>query len=108
MPFEAIPEVLWGPILAAAGGDDAARPLLLGLGSSSRRYRGLVRRLLPFSWAASAETWFGPTLPSKRWEYASMRQNSGRAHLERSWVLVRADLTEPEVSESLLSEDDRN
>ncbi len=46
-----IPEVLWGQILAAAGGDDAARQLLLGLGSSSRRYRGLVRRLLPFSLA---------------------------------------------------------
>ena len=51
MPLEAIPEVLWGPILAAAGGDDAARQLLLGLGSSSRRHRGLVRRLLPFSLA---------------------------------------------------------
>ena len=25
-----------------------------------------------------------------------MRQISGRAHLERSWVLSRADLTEPE------------
>ena len=48
-------------------------------------------------WAASVETWFGPTLTSKRWEYASMRQNSGRAHLERSWVLSRADLTEPEL-----------
>jgi hypothetical protein len=47
--MEAIPEVPWGPILAAAGGDDAARQLLLGLGSSSRRHRGLVRRLLPFS-----------------------------------------------------------
>ena len=29
----------------AGGGDVAARQLLLGLGSSSRRYRGLVRRL---------------------------------------------------------------
>ena len=53
--MEAIPEVLWGPILAAAGGDDAARQLLLGLGSSSRRHRGLVRRLLPFSLAVFDE-----------------------------------------------------
>ena len=37
-------------------------------------------------WAASGETWFGPTLTSKRW-----------AHLERSWVLLRADLTAPEL-----------
>jgi len=37
MPLLAIPEVLWPQILDAAGGDEAARPLLLGLGSSSWR-----------------------------------------------------------------------
>ncbi len=35
-------------ILAAAGGNVAPRPVLLSLGSSSRHFRGLVLRLLPF------------------------------------------------------------
>ena len=35
-------------ILAAAGGNVALRPVLLSLGSSSRHFRGLVLRLLPF------------------------------------------------------------
>ena len=43
-----IPDVLWPQILDAAGGDEAARPLLLGLGSSTPRLRALVKRLLSF------------------------------------------------------------
>ena len=48
MPLLAIPEVLWPQILDAAGGDEAARLLLLGLGSSTPRLRALVKRLLSF------------------------------------------------------------
>ena len=49
----AIPDVLWPQILDAAGGDEAARPLLLGLGSSTPRLRGLVKLLLSFRLSAS-------------------------------------------------------
>jgi hypothetical protein len=48
MPLPAIPDALWPQILDAVGGDEAARPLLLGLGSSTPRLRALVKRLLSF------------------------------------------------------------
>ena len=63
MPLLAIPEVLWPQILDAAGGDEAARPLLLGLGSSSTRLRGLAKLLLSFRLSAAAS---GADVPAIR------------------------------------------
>ena len=50
--LEAIPDALWPRILAAAEGDEAARLLLLGFGSSCTRFRGLSKKLLSFRMSA--------------------------------------------------------
>ena len=46
--MQAVSDVLWPQILDAVGGDEAARLLLLGLGSATTWLRALVKRLRSF------------------------------------------------------------
>ena len=75
--MQAVPDVLWPQILAAAGGDEAARQLLLGFGSSCTRFRRLSKKLLSFGLSACCAD--VPALRASFSKIDSLRLALGRA-----------------------------